>query len=199
MHFDDFKLVYVLTCFGLGLIILSPTLAMVVRIPGGERYSELWILGAGHMAEDYPFNVKPHEVYQVFLGVTNHMGDLQYYKVYVKLGSQTESSPNAVNGTPSVLDPVFEHQLFLRDGEAWERQVSFSFADVSFEGNSCKISNFVMDGHVLNVDKLLIWDNEGDGFYCQLFFELWIYSNTASGFQYHNRFVRFWLCMGGPI
>lgn len=199
MSFDDFELVYLLACFGLGLIILSPTLAMVVRLPSGERFSEFWILGSGHMAEDYPLTVKTHEVYKVFLGVANHMSSLEYYKVYVKLRNQTEPLPDAVNGAPSALYPVFEYRLFLRDGEDWEREVAFSFDDVSFDGSLCKVSNVVVDGHVLNVDKFLMWDDEEGGFYCQLFFELWIYNNTVSGFQYHNRFVGFRLNVTGSV
>jgi len=57
MSFEDFKLLYVLSCVGLGLIILSPTLTVFIKLPGGERFSELWILGPDHMAEDYPFNM----------------------------------------------------------------------------------------------------------------------------------------------
>ena len=76
MSFEDFKLLYVLSCIALGFIILSPTLAMVIKIPGGERFSELWILGSDHMAENYPSNVKAQEVYKVYLGVGNHMGSL---------------------------------------------------------------------------------------------------------------------------
>jgi hypothetical protein len=190
VSFDDFKLVYMLACFGLGLIILSPTLAVVVRFPSEEPFSEVWVLGPGHMAEDYPFNVKAHELYKVYLGVGNHMGGLEYYRVYVKFRNETEPLPYSVNGMPSVLDSVFEYRMFLRDGEVWEKEVSFSFENVSFVGKSCMISSLVVDGYVLNVDKYAAWDEENSGFYCQLFFELWIYNATVSDFQYQNRFVR---------
>jgi hypothetical protein len=199
MSFEDFRLLYVLSCLGLGLIILSPTLAIVIRLPGGERFSELWILGSEGMAEDYPFNVKADEPYTVYLGIGNHMGGLEYYRVYIKFGNQTEPLPDALNGTPSVLDPIFEYRMFLWDGEIWEREVSFSFDDVSSEGSVCKVSNVMVDGHVLNVGKFCVWDNEEGGFYCQLFFELWIYNASASGFQYHNRFVGLRLNMTGSI
>jgi uncharacterized membrane protein len=85
MNFEDFKLFYAISCLGLGLIILSPTLALVIRLPSGESFSELWILGSGHLAEDYPFNVLEGQAYKVYLGIGNHMGDLEYYSVYVKL------------------------------------------------------------------------------------------------------------------
>jgi len=195
MSLEDFKLLYVLSCLSLGLIILSPTLAMVVRLPSGERFSELWILGSEGMAEDYPFNVAEGQAYKVYLGISNHMGGLEYYKVYVKFRNQTEHLPDALNGTPSILDPVLEYRMFLRENEVWEREVLFSFEGISFDGNFCKVSSLVVDGCMLNVDKSAVWDEENHGFYFQLFFELWIYNATVSDFQYHNRFVWIWLNM----
>ncbi len=193
MSLDDFKLLYMLSCFGLGLIVLSPTLAMVIRLPGGEKFSELWILGSGHMAEGYPSNVKADETYRLYLGVGNHMRGLEYYRVCVKFRNQTEPLPDTFNGTPSVLDPIFEYSLFLRDDEIWEREVSFSFEGVSFEGNTCRVSKLIIDGYILSVDKVAVWDEENGGFYFQLFFELWLYNETVLDFQYHDRFVGFWL------
>jgi hypothetical protein len=193
MNFGDFKLFYWLSCLALGLVILSPTLAMVVRLPDGERFSELWILGPEHMAEGYPFNVSESGVYKIHLGIGNHMGDLEHYLVYVKFRNQNESLPNSVNGTPSVLPPLFEYRVFLEDGGVWERQVLFSFGGVSHEGNLSKVLRLSLDGSAVNVDKVAAWDQTNKGFYYQLFFELWRYNATASAFQFHDRFVGLWL------
>lgn len=195
MSLEDLKLTYMLACFALGLIILSPTLGMILRLPAGERFSELWILGSNHMAEDYPFNVKAYSPYNVTLGVANHMGSLEYYRIYVKFRNQTEPLPNSVNGTPSPLNPIFEYQLFLRDGEEWEKTIIFSFEGAPSESGSFTVSNIVFDGYVLNVNKTTLWDEVNKGFYFQLFFELWIYDAGVSDFLYHNRFVGFWLNM----
>ena len=41
------------------LLAVSPALSTSVSFPtGGERFSELWLLGPNHMADDYPFNVR---------------------------------------------------------------------------------------------------------------------------------------------
>jgi len=199
MNFGDFKLFYILSYLGLGLIILSPTLAIVIKLPGGERFSELWLLGPSHMAEDYPFNVLENEVYKVYLGIGNRMGDLGYFKVYVKFRNQTESLPDAFNGTPSALGSLLEYCVFLSDSETWEKEISFSFEEVSFEGNVCKISKLVINGYVLNIDKAAVWDEENHGFYCQLFFESWLYNTTVSTFRFQNRFVGIWLNMTGNV
>lgn len=199
MRIGDLKLVYVASVVVLSLIIVTPTVTMVVTLPGGERFSELWLLGQNRMAEDYPFNVKANETYKVYLGLGNHLGGLEYYLLYVKFRNQTESSPDSMNGTSSVLEPLSEYRVFLGDSEVWEKEITFSFEGIAFDGNVCKISNLVLDGLVLNVDKVAAWDSAANGFYCQLFFELWLYNAALSGFQYHNRFVGIWLNMTIPF
>lgn len=199
MSFEDFKLFYVLLFLGLGFIILSPTLAIVLRLPSGGRFSELWILGPSHMTGDYPFNVLENEVYKVYLGIGNYMSGLEYFKVYVKFRNQTEPLPDAFNGTPSILDPLLQYCVFLRDNETWEREIHFSFEEVSFEGDVCKIPKLVINGCVLNIDKVAVWDEENHGYYCQLFFESWLYNATVSTFRFQNRFVGIWLNMTGNV
>ena len=195
VNFENVKWLYVFSCVALGLVILSPTFAMVVTFPEGEKFSEMYVLGPGRLTEDYPFNVVGGGVYRVYLGVGNHMGDLEYYRVYVKLRNQTEAPPDTFNGTASPLEPIFEYRVFLRDAETWEKELAFSFEGVSFEGNFCRVSRLGIDGYVLGVDKVAVWDEENNGFYLQLFFELWVYNATAAGPQFHNRFVGIWLNM----
>ena len=195
MNFGDLKSLYLLSCLALCLVILSPALALVVNLPGGERFSELWILGPGHMAEDYPFGVYAGEPYRVYLGVGNHMGELAYYSVCVKFRNQTEPLPDSLNALPSALEPVFEYRFFLSDNATWEKAVLFSFDGVSFGGNVSRVSRFLVDGYAVDFEKVAVWDESNSGFYYQLFFELWIYNATISSFQFHNRFVGLWLNM----
>ena len=193
MSIDDLKFLYGIGCLVLGLIILSPTLTMVISLPGGERFSELWILGPEHLAENYPFNIVEGRVYNISLGVANHMGKTEYYVVYVKVRNQTEPLPNSVNGTPSPLNPVFEYRVFLGDSEVWEKEISFSLKEFTFENGSCRVSKLFLGGNSIEIDKVAFWDAENRGFYFQIFFELWIYDSKVMGFQYHNRFVGLWL------
>lgn len=199
MNFGDAKLVYAFSCVVLSLIILSPTLAMVIPFPSGEQFSELWILGPERMLEGYPFNVSPDESYKVYLGVGNQMGDLGYYRVYVKFRNESEPLPNSTAGVPSSLEPVFEYDVFLRNNETWEREVSFSFEDVSFEGDVCRVSKVLIGEYAVDVSKTAVWNETSNAFYYQLFFELWLYNATVSGFQFHNRWVGLWLNMSRQL
>jgi len=54
-----------------------------------------------------------------------------------------------------------------------------------------------MNDDVFSVDKLAPWDGKNNGYYYQLFVELWIYMVESDGFEYHNRFVGIWLNMTG--
>lgn len=192
LKIEDYKAVFAtLGLIGI-LLFASPTLGFVLRLPSGEKFSELWILGPGHMAEDYPFNVRTGENYLVYVGVGNHMGSSAYYIVYLKFRNQTEPLPNATAGTPSPLNATAEYRIFLQGGESWEAPLTFSFI-----GNQSLIQSLIVNNVEFAVNKTALWDEENNGYYYQVFIELWIYSTEFDRFQFHNRFVGIWLNMTG--
>jgi hypothetical protein len=193
VNFADVKLVYVFSCFVLGLIILSPTLFALIPSSKGEQFSELYVLGPNRMLKNIPSSVKANSLYTVYLGVGNHMGQSESYLIYAKLRNQTEPLPDSNVGEPSSLVPVFEYRMVLSDGEVWEKEVSFSFEALSFDGNVSRVSGLSIDGHSVSVDKIAVLNEEKNGFFYQLFFELWIYNATRSSFEFHNRSVGFTL------
>ena len=197
LKLEDYRTVFASMGLIAVLLFASPTLGLVLRLPGGEKFSELWVLGPGHMAEDYPFNVGAGGEYLVYVGVGNHMGSSAYYVVYVKFRNQSEALPNATAGTPSPLPPLFEYRLFVEDGKSWEAPLRFSFSDVSFSENRSFVGSLMMNGVTFNVDKSASWDVENNGYYYQLFMELWIYNVEFQAFEFHNRFVGLWLNMTG--
>jgi len=198
VNLEEYRTVFAVGSLILILVGSAPTLSLFVPFSGeGERFSELWILGPGHMAEDYPFNVEANETYRVFVGVGNHMGCSAYYVVYVKFRSQSEPLPNATAGTPSPLPPLCEYRVFLEEGESWEAPLTFSFSGVSFFENQSLVESCIMNDAAFRVDKLALWDGENDGYYYQVFIELWIYDAESYAFQFHNRFVGIWLNMTG--
>lgn len=199
MNFQNFRLLYLFSCFALCLIILLPTFSFFISFPKGQEFSELWILGPTHMMEGYPLNVSSGGVYNVFLGIENHMGSLQYYLVRIKLRNQSEPFPDSIHGIPSDLPAVFDYQAFLSDGDTWEKEVTFSFEDVSLDGNVGKVSGFYIDGFFVDVDKVAVWNDDNSGFFYQLFFELWVYDSGVSGFKFHNRSVGLWLNMSRQL
>lgn len=53
-----------------------------------EPFSELGILGPGMKIGDYPRELVVGEEFDLFLYLGNHMGSVEYYRVYVKLGDR---------------------------------------------------------------------------------------------------------------
>ncbi len=196
MNLEDYRMVFIGSSLVLMLVAASPILSVVVPFSGGgERFSELWVLGPTHMAEGYPFNVVIGEREQVFVGVGNHMGRSAYYVVYVKFRNQTQVAPNSTASMPSPLAPLYEFHAVVADGKTWETSVVFSFLEASHSGDSFIVRKISINDVVFAVESLAVWDPVNLGFYYQLFFELWMYDDTASTFQYHNRFVGIWLNM----
>lgn len=195
MNFDDFKALYIFSCICLGLIAITPILSLLIRFPSGERFSEIWILGSDHMAEDYPFNIVRNDTYTLYVGVCNHMGESMYYVVYVKFRNQTEPLPNITEGTPSSLPAIHEYRFVISDGEVWETKVTFSF---DFD-NASLVKSITIDNRTITVNKYSLWDSENKGYYYQLFFELWIYNLDEEDFCFHNRFVGIWLNMSNAV
>ena len=196
MNLDGYRTVFAVSGLILSLVAAAPALGFYLPFSGGsERFSELWLLGPGHMAEDYPFDVRADESYLVYVGVGNHMGSSVHYSVRVKFRNQSEPLPNATAGTPSTLPLLYEYRVFLEDGKTWEAPLTFAFSGISFVENRSLVESLVVNDYVFRVDKLALWDVENNGFYYQLFVELWIYEVASEKFEYHNRFVGIWLNM----
>jgi len=159
-----------------------------------ESFSELSILGPTHMAKVYPFNVSVNSEESLFVTVGNHMGESAYYVVYVKFRNQTQSFPN--NTMPSSFAPLYEFRVFLLDGEKWEGFIRFKFLEVVRHADTVRVRKMMINNVIFEMDSVSKWDAEYNGFFFQLFFELWLYGMTSRSFEYYERgFVHVWLNM----
>jgi uncharacterized membrane protein len=195
LELDGFRIVFVVAGLILLLIAASPALSLISLPRSGERFSELWLLGPEHKAENYPFNVRNMTQYHIYVGVGNQLGELGYYAVYVKLRNQTQPLPNSKTSEPSPLNSTYEFRFALSDGKVWEAPLTFAIECVLPQQNFSLVQNVLINGIVFPVDCPSIWNSTRNGFYYQMFFELWLYNMTARDFQYHNRFVGIWLNM----
>jgi uncharacterized membrane protein len=198
LKLSDYKTIFVVVG-GIGILLLaSPVLSLVLHFPMGEKFSELWLLGPEHMAENYPFNIKANDSYLVYVGVNNHMRSSAYYVVYVKFKNQSEELPNTTLGRASPLPPLYEYRTFLQDNESWEAPLNFSFIDFSFSQNRTRVTTLRINDVVFSVNESSLWDADLKGCYFELFIELWIYDAEVNAFQFQNRFVDRWLNMTIP-
>jgi len=194
LNIKDFRNLFVVCSLVLSFFLIIPTLNLFFPLSAEESFSELSVLGSNHMAKDYPFNVVLNREEHLFVTVSNRMGESAYYRVCVKFRNQTQSFPS--DNKPSSLATLYEFRVFLLEGEDWEGEVNFSFLDALLSGNSVQVKSLMINDVSLALNSVSTWDSEYNGFYFQLFFELWSYDVPLHSFDYNERgFVGVWLNM----
>jgi len=189
MKLEGYKLVFVVVGLIGVLLIATPALAGAIHLPGGAQFSELYLLGPDQMAENYPFNISAGQNYSVYAGVVNHLGSSAYYVLYVKFGNETDQMPNAVLGTPSSLQPLYEYRFSIQDSMNLESLLNFSVSSASISGTNSQINTLQINGVAFNVDKPAMWDSNSNTFKYQLLFELWIYNVQTGSVEFNNRYL----------
>jgi uncharacterized membrane protein len=195
VNLKQYKSLWIVVTAVLALLVASPALARVLVYPQTSFFTEVWLLGPGHMAEDYPYNITANENYRVFLDIANHLGSCAYYVVKVKFRNDTQSAPNSLNFTPSDLPSLYNMTAFVANGETWELPITFEF---SYKVTTIQVNFKSMTFNGININltgESSDWNPQNRAFYGNLLFELWIYNSTTSTFQYHERFVSLLLNM----
>lgn len=77
----------------LGVAVIA-TVYIIVNPSPGEKFTELYILGAGDKAGNYPTNLTVGEVGNVTIGIVNHEQAKTTYNLVVTLNNATLSSQN---------------------------------------------------------------------------------------------------------
>ena len=177
------------------LLVASPALSRALVWPRTEFFSEMWVLGSGNMAEDYPFNLSSGQSYRVYLGVGNQLGYCAYYRVEVKFRNESQSMPSSFgpveDRVPSSLPSLFNVSAFVADQNNWTLPVTFGF-DYVYDSNASVVgfNNMAFNGNVLGMSgESTGWNATTSRFYGDLIFELWLYNSSTSTFGYHGRFV----------
>ena len=189
MKLNSYKLIFIVVGLIGVLLIATPALAGFIHLPGGEQFSELYLLGPNQMAENYPFNIAVDQNYSVYTGVTNQMGSSQNYILYIKLLNQTDGLPNNGAATPSPTQPIYEYKFSIANEQTWSSLFTFSIPSANAVNNQLTIQNFKINGLNFNVAKSAVWNSTTSEFQYRLLFELWIFNTQSGSFQYDSRFV----------
>jgi uncharacterized membrane protein len=196
MKFQEYSYVLIAGIAVLALLVASPALARLLVFPRTDFFTEFAVLGANHMAEDYPFNISSNSNYNVFLEIKNHLSYCAYYLVETKFRNETQSAPDSFNFTPSSLPSLFNFTAMVEDNGSWELPLTFSLNYQSKHRLIVSVNNLRLNDVTLNItDCSTIWNAYMQGFCANLFLELWIYNQTTEAFQYHGRFISLWFNM----
>jgi hypothetical protein len=193
MSLSDVKALYAVSVLAVSLLLASPVIALLMPLPRGERFSDLWLLCEGHVADEQALPVTAETEYRVFIGASNQMRRSEYYVVYVKIRNQTQPLPNVATSTASPLAALYEFRFLLGDDAAWESPFTFALHNITVQDNVMHVREVSMNQVRLPIDLQSAWDAENQGYYYQLFFELWRYDAASRSLQFHNRVVWIWL------
>jgi hypothetical protein len=189
MELENVRIIFITIGLIGVLLFASPTIGLLIRIPAGQKFSELYLLGPDHTFGSLPFNIVANVTYLTYLGVGNNMGSSCYYTCFVKMGNETQLLPNATLGTASPLSALYEYDLFVSDGGTWEAPFTFQVNDLAFANGVCQLSGLTINGVDYPVNIVSAWDSNQTGFYYNLFVELSLYNATSGLTQYNNRYV----------
>lgn len=202
MNLQGYKVLLLVVTAVSALLVASPALQRLLVYPQTEFFTEMWLLGPEHKAENFPFNITSNSNYNIFLGIGNHLGSCAYYSIQVKFRNQTQPAADSLDRTPSSLPPLHSITALVADKGTWEVPIAFSFAYTYSEDpvnatlSKVNVNNIMLNGATLDLEGFsATWDPERSGFFGNLFFELWIYSDTTGGFQYHQRYTSLWFNM----
>ena len=192
MNLQEWKVLLLIVTGVLALFVASPALQRLLVYPETASFTEFWVLGSEHSGSDYPYNLTAGENYRVYLGISNQLGYCGYYDIRVKLRNQSQSAPDSLSRTPSSLPAISSIKVFVANNASWEMPVNFSFDyDYDTGGDQIRFDWLLLNDVSFDINSFSTvrdWDR-GGVFFANLVFELWIYDDAGSSFQYHERFV----------
>jgi hypothetical protein len=196
MGLSRYKTLILVVTAALALIIASPSIQQVLVYPQTDYFTEFWMFGPNHDTS-YPGNVTLNQNYRIYLDITNHLGSTTNYNIEIKFRNQTQSGPNSFDKTNSNLPALSSIAMVVANNQTAETPLDLSFQYHTVNGTTTLyMDNVTVNGFALDASKTtLAYDKTRDGYYGNLFFELYIYNGTTNAFQYHQRYLSLWLKM----
>ena len=145
-----------------------------------EPYFAGWILGSEGTAQHYFPNDNPsivlREEVSWTLGVSNHMGSLQYVVLRVKLLNSTMTSPNATLGQPSPAPTIVEFARILLDNETWSIPFVWEILNYTYIPNDegLRITDLSINQNLFTGQ----FASTASGQNLRFVFEVWYYDTT---------------------
>jgi hypothetical protein len=196
MGLQKYRGVFLIITTVAALFIASPLLQKFVYFPQTDFFTEFSLFGSYNNAT-YPTNVTSGGTFRLYLSVDNHLGSLAYYVVKAKFGNQTKFTPNTFNHTSSVLPSFGSISFFVADNESLQMPIDISL-QYNVDPNDSRLidmQSITLNGATISDTTTIAWNSDKNGFYSNLFFELWLNNDTTNALVYHERYVSLWLKM----
>ena len=182
MSLDDWHLVFVSVCLVLVLAVCVPL--VVALMPSREEpFLALAVLGEDGMAEHYyPGDDPQIEVGEEFhwtIYLYNHMGEVQYVAVMVKLLNSTMLAPNSTTFTPSPAPVVYEVRRVLLNNETLMFPFSWTVLNVEQIGDFLDVRSLSVNGEAIDTYSVAL-----HGLNYRVVLELWVYDEDLGDFRF---------------
>ncbi len=182
MTLKDWRNILFLTGFIIIVFIVFPFQNSYLNVDDNS-FIALAVLGQDGLAEEY----YPNDNLNVSKGVPikwnihlfNHMGDVQYVKIVVKILGNNVLPSNISNFTPSPSPVIFEYSKVLLDNETIMMPFKWSVVKVERNEEILNITKIRINENTLNVN---ITSNENEKLGIK--FELWIYNISTKKFEF---------------
>jgi uncharacterized membrane protein len=166
--------------------IVVSTLALAIVSPRPvQPFFSLYTLGERGNAEHYypndDPNLLPREILRWYVVVYNHMGNVQYVAVRVKLLNSTMSLPDDSENEPSPEPVLLEFKQLLMSNETWIMPFTWQIDGIAAEGNVMVLYGLTVNNQSIVVDPSVSARN-GHNF--RIILELWTYKEEAGAFSY---------------
>lgn len=174
-----------LLVFALITTVATSSVAYTTLFPRpGEQFFAMWVLGSRGFAQDYYPNdnstLAAGELVDWTLGVYNHMNQLEYIVIRVKLLNSTSVSPDELTGTPSPVPEVFEVSRILLANETWSIPFAWRIMNLTLRDQSLLISGLSLNGTLLSGSL----GSAISGINFRLVFELWFYDQNSNALTF---------------
>jgi uncharacterized membrane protein len=172
------------------LLVVSPFLQQLTIAPQKESFSEMALFSSNHRT-DYPSNATSGETYDLIIEVTNQLGYDADYTIEAKFRNTTQPGPDSFNHTSSSLIALESFRVSANNNQTVEvpLEVSFQFSPTGY------VDLLTLNNKPYPLSTQLEYDIERNNYYGNLFFELWVYNQTTSRLEYHERYLSLWLKM----
>ena len=156
MSIGKYGVTFLIVVVILALLVASPALSKALVYPRTDFFSEMWLLGSNHTAEDYPFNLSSGQSYDIYLGLGDQLGYCAYYQVEVKFRNESQSMPSSLgpveDRVPSDLPSLYNVSAFVADQGSWELPVSFGFNYVyDANASAVRFESLTFNGNLLSL------------------------------------------------
>lgn len=192
MNLLKVKAILVVLTAVLALFVALPALQRVLAPPQTDFYTELWLLDSAHSANNYPSNILQDSNYTIYLDIANHLGYCGYYVIEVKLRNDVMPYSGSFNHIPINLPSLYNLTAFVPNKSTWELPITFSFTyNVNWTNSQVNFNEMTLNGAILNLKgySTTYRPQAPNGFFENIYFELWLYNGTTGELQYNDRYV----------